>query len=270
VALAGPENPTIEEMTRHPTARRVHRQEAPDDAFIAGVLETGAWAKQHSRTLIIGGVVAAVVITSLVLFLMSRSNQRAQAITQLTQVRAVAMSGNATLAIRELEQYLARFGGAPAADEARLLLARAYLENGQPQQAQETVQSLSRSLRGPMGVNAAFLLAAAYEAAQEPHRAEDVYLRAANDAPFLFQRQDALDNAARIRLQRGDAAGAVELYQRLLDVTPLANTERPIFELRLGEAQALAASGAGQTAAPAAEPTPAQDAPAAAPSTTGN
>jgi hypothetical protein len=55
-------------MTRHPTARRVHRQDsAPDDAFIAGVLETSAWAKQHSRTLIVGGIIAAVVITAVVL-----------------------------------------------------------------------------------------------------------------------------------------------------------------------------------------------------------
>jgi predicted negative regulator of RcsB-dependent stress response len=254
-------------MTRHPTARRVHRQEAPDDAFIAGVLETSAWAKQHSRTLIIGGIIAAVAITSLVLFLTSRSNQRAQAATQLTQVRAVAMSGNAALSIRELEQFLARYGNTPAAAEARLLLGRAYLENGQVQQAQQTVQSLARNLREPMGVNAAFLLAAAYEAAQEPHRAEDVYLRAANDAPFLFQRQDALDNAARIRLQRGEAAGAVELYQRLLELTPQANTERPIFELRLGEAQALATSGAASASDPAASPVSPEPAPA---TTTGN
>jgi hypothetical protein len=39
------------------------------------------------------------------------------------------------------------------------------------------------------------------------------------------------------------------MYQRLLDITPLNNTERPIFELRLGEAQALAAIGGTTNAA---------------------
>jgi predicted negative regulator of RcsB-dependent stress response len=263
-------------MTRHPTARKVHRQDAaPDDAFIAGVLETSVWAKQHGRKLVIGGIVAAVLVTALVLFMTSRSTQRAQAATQLTQVRAVAMSGNAQLAIRELEQFLEQFGGTPSAAEARLLLGRAYLENAQPQQALETVNAMAGDLGSPLGVNAAFLLAASHEAAQEPHRAEEVYLRVSDDAQFLYQRQDALDNAARIRLQRGDAAGAAQLYERLLEITPLANTERPIFELRLGEARAMAAGGnaapggtaPGGTAAPGGAAAPA-GAPATEPTTT--
>jgi predicted negative regulator of RcsB-dependent stress response len=245
-------------MTRHPTARRVHRQDsAPDDVFVARVLETSAWAKQNSRMLVIGGIAAAVVISGLLYFVTSRRAEHAQAAAQLTQVRAVALSGNSQLAIRELEQFLARFGGTPSADEARLMLGSAYLEAGQVQQAQDAVQPLARNLRSGLGMNAALLLAGAHETAQEPHRAEEIYLRMASDARFLFQRQDALDNAARIRLQRGDAAGAAELYQRLLDITPASNTERPIFELRLGEAQTLAATGGTSSAAVPPAPSPA-------------
>lgn len=266
-------------MTRHPTARRVHRQDsAPDDVFVARVLETSAWAKQNSRRLIIGGIVAAVVVIGLIYFVTTRRAEQAQAAAQLTQVRAVALSGNNQLAIRELEQFLSRFGGTPSADEARLLLGRAYLEVGQVQQARETVEPLADDPSSGLGVNAAFLLANTYEAAQEPHRAEEIYLEIADEARFLFQRQDGLDNAARIRLQRGDAAGAAELYERLLDITPANNTERPIFELRLGEARALAATGGPTNAAvpptPApAQPTPGQPAdpatPAQQPTTTG-
>lgn len=247
-------------MTRHPTARRVHRQDsAPDDVFVAGVLETSAWAKQNSRMLVIGGIVAAVVILGTIFFITNRRSQTAQAASQLTQVRAVALSGNNQLAIRELEQFLSNYGGTPSGDEARLMLGSAYLQAGQAQQAQEVVQPVADDLGSGLGVNAAMLLASTYEAAQEPHRAEEVYLEVAEDARFLFQRQDALDNAARIRLQRGDAAGAAELYQRLLDITPESNTERPIFELRLGEARVLAAVGGTTSAAvpPTPAPTPA-------------
>jgi hypothetical protein len=270
-------------MTRNPTARRVHRQDAaPDDVFVAGVLETSAWAKQNSRTLVIGGIVTAVVVVALLYFVTSRQSQRAQAASQLTQVRAVALSGNSQLAIRELEQFLARFGGTPSADEARLLLGRAYLDVGQARQAMDAVEPLAGDPGSGLGFNAALLTASAHEASQEPHLAEEIYLGLAVDAEYLFQRQDALDNAARIRLQRGDAAGAAELYQQLLDITPLSNTERPIFELRLGEAQALAALGGGTTNA-AVPPTapqqiPGQTAPAPnapvlpvpEPTTTGN
>jgi predicted negative regulator of RcsB-dependent stress response len=247
-------------MTRHPTARRVHRQDSvPDDVFVARVLETSAWAKQNSRMLVIGGIVAAVVIIGTFYFVASRRTEYAQAASQLTQVRAVALSGNDQLAIRELEQFISRFGGTPSADEARLMLGRAYLDAGRVQQAQDIVQPLARDLRAGLGFNAALLMASTYEAAQEPHRAEELFLRLADEARFLFQRQDAIDNAARIRLQRADAAGAVELYQRLLDITPESNTERPIFELRLGEALALAAVGGTTSAAVPPVSAPARD-----------
>lgn len=232
-------------MTRNPTARRVHREDsAPDDVFVAGVLETTAWAKQHSRKLIIGGIVAAVLLVSIVLFLQGRADRREQAAAQLTQVRAVALSGNTALAISELEQFLTRFGGTPAESEARLLLGRAYMQNAQPQETIEAVQPLARDVDSDMGTNAAFLLAAAHEAAGNPEQAEQAYLRVAEDARFRFQRQDALDNAARIRLATGDAQGALEIYERLLEMTPADAAEYQIFQLRAGEVRALAA-GAG-------------------------
>lgn len=242
-------------MTRHPSARRVHRQDAePDDVFVAGVLESTAWAKQHGRKLIIGGIVAAVLITAIVLVIKNRADRRAAAELQLNQVRAVALSGNSPLAIRELEQYVATFDGTPSADEARLMLARAYMDTREYTSAIESVQSVSDDLDTDAGVNAAFLEAAAHEAAGSIELAESTLMRVADDARFLFQRQEALENAARIRMQRGDAEGAVELYERLIDITPPGAPERDIFMMRAGEARTMAATGAS--------PIPTPDAPA--------
>jgi tetratricopeptide (TPR) repeat protein len=244
VALAAPIPENEAMTTRHPTARRVHREDTSgDDAFVAGVLESTVWAKQHARTLIVAAIAAALLLGGLVYWLHYRSNLREAAATELSQVRAVAMSGNTALAIRELQQYLDRFGGTPSGNEARLLLGRVYLAADQPQQAVETVRPLARNLDRDMGANAGFLLAAAYEVAAEPQRAEEIYLRLGDDARFLFQRQEALDAAARLRLQRGDAAGALQIYQRLVEMSPENNPDRQVFELRLGEAQARAAAG---------------------------
>src|SRR5690606_16603633 len=142
-------------------------------------------------------------------------------------------------------------------------------ETGQPLRARETVQPLANDLDDGLGVNAALLLASTYEAGQEPHRAEGIYLEIEDEARFLFQRQEARDNAARLRIQRGDAAGAVELYERLLEMTPEGSSERAVYELRLGEAQALATVGTGpsETVPPVPARTPAVTPP---PSTTGN
>jgi predicted negative regulator of RcsB-dependent stress response len=236
-------------MTRHPTARRVHREDSsPDDAFIAGVLETSAWARQHSRLLIIGGIIAAVVVIGLVLFVKNRADRRAEAELQLSQARAVALSGNSQLAVRELEQFLLRFDGTPAAREARLLLGGAYIQAGQPQQAIEATQPVVRNLNTDMGVNAAMLQAAAYEQAGNTDEAERLYMRVGEDAGYLFQRQTGLENAARLRLQNDDFAGAAALYERLVEITPETAGERQIFEMRAGEARTLAAT-AGATSA---------------------
>jgi predicted negative regulator of RcsB-dependent stress response len=236
-------------MTRHPTARRVHRQETePDDAFVAGVLETSAWAKKHQRTLIIGGVILAVAIVSAILWLNHRSTQRELAAVEISQVRSLAQTGNTALAIRELEQFVSRFGGTPSGDEARLLLARNYMDAGQPQQAASTLQGMARNVGSDLGVNAAMLLAAAQEATGNVQQAEETYLRVGNGGRFLFQRQEALDNVARLRLQQGNVAGAVQIYERLVNMTPEESPDRQVFELRLGEVQARAVSAAGAQA----------------------
>jgi predicted negative regulator of RcsB-dependent stress response len=263
-------------MTRHPTARRVHREDStPDDAFVAGVLESTAWAKQHQRALIIGGIIAAVLIAGLVLFLSNRSAQRSRAAAELSQVRSVALSGNTVLAIRDLEQFVGQYGNTPSGAEARLLLGSAYLDNGQIQQAIDVTQPMARNVDSHLGGNAALLVAAAFEMAGQPQRAEDYYLRVADNGRFLFQRQEALDNAARVRAARGDFAGAIQLYERILEITPQASSDRPFFELRLGEARVLAANpqaaaaaqGTAGTPAPDATPTP-DAAPAPAPPAT--
>jgi tetratricopeptide (TPR) repeat protein len=236
-------------MPRHPAARRVHRSPAAaDDAFVAGVLETTVWAQRHRRLLIYGGVGIVALGVLLFFFITTRSAKREQATARLSEVRATAL-GNNQLAIRDLENYLERFDGTPPAAEARLLLASAYLQEGQTQRAIDTVRGQARDLDNVVGVNAAFLLAAAHEAAQQYQRAEEVYLRIADRAEFLYQKQEALDNAARLRLEQGNAAGATQLYDRILAITPVNDGSRQAFELRAGEARTAATTRAAATPA---------------------
>src|SRR5688572_1618382 len=270
VDVTPPQTLTNELMTtRHPTARRVHREAAaPDDAFVAGVLESSAWAKEHSRTLIIGSIVVLVVIVGLTIFVTSRRSNAREAATALTQVRAVALSGNAELAIRDIEQFIRNYGSTPAGDEARLLLGAAYLDANQQQNAINAVENVADDLDTDVGVSAAMLIAAAHEAAGRSQEAETVLERVATGGRFLFQQQEALDNIARLRLQRGDAAGAVQAYERLLEMTPTNAAERQVYELRLGEVRAMAAAGNVAPQAPPTTPAAPATTPAA-PATTG-
>lgn len=231
-------------MTRHPTARRVHRQHSEgDDAFVANVLEGSVWAREHSRTLLIAGIAVVVLAVAAFLFISTRRNKEEKATTELTPLRALVQNGQVQEAVPQLETFVASYGGTETGVEARLMLAQQYLLTGQPKKAIDVVAPVGNDYDDPAAVNAANLQAAAYEADQQAHKAEEIYLKLGEGAPYLFQKQDALDNAARLRLERGDAAGAVQLYQKLLDGTPEDNAVRQIWSLRLAEAQAASATG---------------------------
>lgn len=228
-------------MPRHPTARRIHRPPATsDDVFIERVLETSAWAKTHQR-LLIGVTVGIVLLLVLGLWYRNyRSELRAAAATELTQIRQTLISGNDALAIRDLEGFLDRYGSTPSAPEARLLLAQALLQTNDHTRAGQVIESQTGDLDEPLGVASAFLLADAHEAGNRFEQAEQVLLRIADRARFTFQKERALDAVARIRLERGDAAGAVQAYDRLLEVLGTDSQERVIYEMRRAEAHARA------------------------------
>lgn len=235
-------------MARHPGARRVQRQTAePDDVFVERVLETSAWAKENTGRLILGAIVVVLVVSGFLYYRNYRTELRDRAETQLSAIRQTVLSGNSALAIRDLETYMSSFGQTASGEEARLLLGRSYLDNGEPQKAIDLLAGTTANLNRPMGVPGAFLLAAAYEAAGQDDQAVTEYLRIAADAPHEYQQWDALEAAGRVRFQTGDPVGAVEIYDRLLEAMPENVPQRTIIELRRGEAAARARGAAPAT-----------------------
>jgi predicted negative regulator of RcsB-dependent stress response len=202
------------------------------------------WAREHARTLTIGGALLAAVILFGLFYVNNRRSREERATTELTPMRALVQAGQAQQVIPRLEAFLDTYGGTKSGTEARLMLAQQYLLTGQPQKAIEAVEPVGDDFADPAAVNAAVLQAAAHEANQEPHRAEEILLRVGENAPFLYQQHDALDNVGRLRLARGDASGAAEIYERLVDATPVANPARQVWQLRLAETRA--ATGAKQ------------------------
>ena len=226
---------------RHPTARRIHKdQAAPDDAFIARVLELTVWIREHRRAITVGLIAVVLALATGVYYRNSRVAIANRATAELAELRQAVASGNRAVAIQELQTFIGRFGSTSAAAEARLVLGQLYLEEGNPEQAIQTLRSVADDLNHPLGASAAFLVGAAHEAANRSGEAERVYLRVADGAEFPFQRLDALDAAARIRLDRGDFAGAATLYDRILAMLPQDAPERTIYEMRRAEARTRA------------------------------
>jgi predicted negative regulator of RcsB-dependent stress response len=225
-------------MTKHPTSRRVHREHHDEDKFVSAALESSAWAKTHGRTLTIAGVVAALAVGGFLYLRNFQQDKNDRAIIELTTVRQTVLQGNRQLAERDLQAYLQKYSGTSAADEARLMLAQIQLEEKKPGEAIKTVEKMAGSPDEPGGASAALLLGAAHELNKQPEKAEQTYLRIADKARFGFEKREALERAASIRMTKGNPAGAAELYERAMNTYPEDAPDRRIYEMRMAEVQA--------------------------------
>ena len=229
-------------MAKHPNAPH-HRAEDPDDRFVASILTASDWLKANARAVTIGAIVVVVVVAATVYWTRYQRTLRDAASTELSAVRQTVASGNVPLAIRDLGTFLESFGDTPSGREARLMMAQLLLVEGRNDEAVDALGDLASDLDDPLGTNAARLEAAAYEQAERWQDAESVYLRISRDAPRAFERRRALGDAARLRLDQGNAAGAAELYREALEDIAEDDPQYPVLRLRLGEAEARA-SGA--------------------------
>lgn len=222
---------------RHPSRRRFAQQqpEDPDDLFVARVVEFTTWAKKNNQTLILLGVVLAVLGWGIVYYVGFRNTQMEEASIELETIQNTVAFGDALTARAELATFLERRAGSSPAGEARLLLAQLHLDDGQALQAITVLEAGESSLRVPVGVQIQTLLAKAHEAAGQLDVAEQIYLRVAEGAELDFERLEALDDAARLRATQGNWGGAAELYQQLLDTIDETAPNRGLYELRLAE-----------------------------------
>lgn len=228
-------------MTRHPTARRVHHDaDASDDAVAERLFALLAWSKRNARALIIATAVVAGGSVGAIVYGNVQRVQRAQAAASLNEARSTAASGNHALAIRDLEAFLQRFGRTDAAQEARVLLAQLHLVQGEPAKAIEILAPMAGKADPSIFASAGILLGIAYEQSGNAQQAEATFLRVGERAAMEFQRREALEHAARLRLEQGQPARAAELFQRLRDQAPIASPERALYDLRLAEARARA------------------------------
>ena len=221
--------------TRPPAARRPVPSAAADDALAGKFAEASAWTSRNSRAVVIGLIVLAVAAAAGLGYMNHRAEMRTRAAAELLQVRQTAAAGDVPTAVAALQGFIDRFGNTPSGAEARLLLGQLHLASGSPAQAAEVVRPVADSDDGLLSTSAGLLLAGALEASSQPQEAEAAYLRVAEQADMAFQQREALEDAARIRVDRGDRAGAVELYDRLISLSEEGSPERDVYEMRRTE-----------------------------------
>lgn len=209
-----------------------------DDAFIARILDLSKWAKNNQQAMTVAAAVVAIMMAGGLYYRNYQSQLRDQAAEQLETIHQSIAINDVLGAETDLVTFLDRFGSTAYAGEARLMLGELYLEGGNPQQALAVLEPLGSSPRRPIEFQGATLLGAAYEQEGRLDEAEETYLDIANRSELSFQIRDALASAARIRSVQGDADGAIELYERVLEGLDVSAPERGLYEMRIEEIRA--------------------------------
>lgn len=212
-----------------------------DDVVMARALQFSGWARRNAKIIIAAAAIVLVLALGFLWYRYQQAQTAERAAVSFMQVEQTAASGNATLASRDLQDFIRRYGGTAEADQARLLLARTHLEAGKPQEAVTVLQQVEEGPRGTLGAQAALLLGVAHNQAGNRQAAVDTYLRVADAAELEYQREEALSRAALLRQEAGDHAGAAELFRRLVGMAEEGSFERSVYEMRLAEAEGRAA-----------------------------
>lgn len=219
--------------------KNTHRADS-DDVVMARAIQLSQWARRNAR-IVIG--VTAVALAALLGYLFYQYQKREaaeKAAIAYAQVEQTALSGNATLAQRDLESFVRRYDGTVEADQGRLLLAKVHLDAGKPKEAVAVLQDLDAGVETPVGAQGAMLLGTAQNQAGDRAAAVASYLRVADGAKLEYQREEALTAAALARQEAGDFAGAAELFRRLVSMAEEGSFQRTVYEMRLAEAEGRA------------------------------
>lgn len=202
-------------------ARLSHKQAKQPDEFINLTGQALTWGRGHQRTVIWGGVAAAVLIAAIGIGTAYRSAQRRDANADLAQALTKVASSDFAAAATELTTVSERWSGTKVAPLASLMAANAALRAGEPDQALTALGSLqSASASLPAYLQQQILIAwgAALEAKQDWADAADKYRDAAAIAgPYTGE---AVVSEARSREQAGDTDKARALYRQAYEQFP--------------------------------------------------
>lgn len=230
-------------MSAQSIANRSHRHRpSDDDAGLARALEWTHWAQTNLRVIVAVAVVVVLGVGGLIYYRYYQTHRKAEAAIALMNLERTVNPANPALAARDIEKFVHRYDGTPAAEEARIALAQMYLQQNEAAKAVDALKGAeSRVDASPVGAQEAMLLAAARSAAGDTTGAIQTYLAVADNAKLDFRQQEALENAAMLRMQSGDYANAVPLYERLIKLTGAdPEQQQGVYQMRLAEARAKA------------------------------
>ncbi|HYR07295.1 MAG TPA: tetratricopeptide repeat protein, partial [Longimicrobium sp.] len=217
-------------------SRQTHGKLDSDDAMALRAAELSAWARRNARMIIGIAAVALVVVGGLVVWKYSQAQRRAVAAERLLGMAANPVLVSAA-GMRELEAFIRQYDGTPEADEARLMLAQAQLDQRQTAQAIAQLRAVADG-GSKLAPQAAMMLGSAHAQAGDRNAAIRAYTQAAERSRMKYQKFEALGQAALQHEAGNNYKAAADIYRGLLAESEKGSQQATIIEMRLTEALA--------------------------------
>jgi predicted negative regulator of RcsB-dependent stress response len=216
-------------------SRQTHKLDS-DDAMALRAAELSQWARRNARMIIGIAAVALVVVGGLLVWKYSQAEKRAVAGERLLSLAANPTVGTAA-GTSEMERFIRQYDGTPEADEARLMLAKSLLDQGQPRPAMTHLNKVAGG-RSQLAVQALMMLGSTQAQAGDRAAAIRAYTQAADKAQMKYQKFEALGQAALHHEAGGNWKAAADIYRGLLAESEKGSQQATIIEMRLTEALA--------------------------------
>jgi tetratricopeptide (TPR) repeat protein len=246
--------------------KRLSKKQLKRDRFVEHTFDWAHWAETHRSQVLAALAGIAVLVAA---FFVYRGLARAgeeDAARSYIEARQAYFAGNYQLAVSDLEAFLDSHGDSSYGDDARIFLADALYQAGDPQAAVEALQWFHTHEDSPFAVNALLLEAAAYQGMGSLDPAAEAYREALERTDVDPQRVEILGSLADVYELKGDTDQAAAQLQTIIDLDPEAPVadlaRRELAELTVRplsvagsppEAGVMAPNGQGAAAADSAE-----------------
>lgn len=204
--------------------KKLTKREIKQDKLVTSWFKFNDWLSRHTRELLMGAGIVALVIGLFFLFDWMKSRDEQNAAEKFAQARTEYNKQNYPAAIPILEKLVSEYDGTQSAGLATIYLANAYMLTKDYVNAEKYYQRYLDDGDDPiLEVSAAFGLAATYEERNEFAKAAKGYDEAAHDYDDSYRAPQLLMSAARCYKQAGQAESARRTLQQLIDKYPKSN-----------------------------------------------
>ena len=231
--------------------KRLSKKQLKSDKFVQHTFDWAHWAETH-RSQVLAALAGIAVLVGA--FFVYRGLARAgeeEAARSYIEARQAYFAGNYQLAVSDLQAFIDRHGDSSYGDDARIFLADALYQAGDPQGAVETLQWFHSHEDSPFAINGLLLEAAAYQGMGSLDAAAETYQEALERTDVDVQRVQILSSMADVYSLKGDTDQAAAQLQAIVDLDP----EAPAADLarrKLAEITVQPLSVAGSSAGEAA------------------